>query len=86
MLMAPVLSHLREIGLAYFTSKSARDCIIHSTCVQHVATTMYSAYVVDKSIKLCFLLNHATKESPKNNEPMLVLFLSSKQLAQSSSE
>ena len=47
---------------------------------------MYSASIVDKDIEPYFLLIHDTKESPKKNAPPLVLFLSSKQYAQSASE
>ena len=81
--MALVLSQWRGMGSTYFTSKSASVWIIQSICVEQVAETMYSASVVDKDIEPCFLLNHATKESPKKNAPPLVLFLSSKQFYQS---
>jgi hypothetical protein len=47
---------------------------------------MYSDYVVDKEMEPCFLLNHATRESPKKNSPPLMLFISSTQLAQSTYE
>jgi hypothetical protein len=47
---------------------------------------MYSTYVVDKEIDPCLLLIHATNESPKKNAPPLLIFLSSKQFAQSASK
>jgi hypothetical protein len=37
---------------------------------------MYSASIVDKEIDPCFLLIHATNESPRKKAPPLVLFLS----------
>ena len=80
-LMALVLSQWMGMGSVYFTSKSTRVWIIHSTCVQQVAAAMYSALVVDKDIEPYFLLIHATNESPKKNAPPLVLFLSCRQFS-----
>jgi hypothetical protein len=54
--------------------------------VQQVATTMYYASVVDNEMDPCFLLSHATNESPRNNAPPLGLFLSSTEFAQSAFE
>jgi hypothetical protein len=34
---------------------------------------MYSASVVDNEMNPCFLLSHATNESPRKNAPPLVL-------------
>jgi hypothetical protein len=64
------------------TFKYVRVCIIHNSLVEHVAVTMYSTSIVDKEIDPCFLLNHATRESPKKNAPPLVLFHSSRQFSQ----
>ena len=72
--MVLVLSQWRGMGSTYFTSKSSSVWIIQSICVQLVAAAMYSASIVDKDIEPCFLLNHATKESPKKNAPPLVSF------------
>ena len=78
-LMGLVLSQWRGTWSRYFTSKYASVWIIQRICVHYVEATMHSASLVDKDIEPCFLLGHATKESPKKNAPPLVLFLSSKQ-------
>ena len=85
-LMALVLSQWRGMGSTYFTSKYASVWIIQIICLQWVAVAMYSAYVVENDIEPFFLLSHRTKESPKKNAPPLVIFLSSKQFSQSTSE
>jgi hypothetical protein len=51
-----------------------------------VAAAMYSTSIVDKEMEPYFFLNHDTRESPKKNAPLLMLFLSSMQLAESTSE
>jgi hypothetical protein len=84
--MPLVLSRWIEIGAVYFTSKSASVSIIHNICVQQVAATMYSTSVFDKEMEPFFLLSHATNESPRKNASPLVLFLSSTQFSQSTSE
>ena len=85
-LMELVLSQWRGMGSTYITSKFSIVYIIDSTCVQHVESTMYSTSIVYKDINPCFLLNHATKESPMKNAPPLVLFISSKEFSQSTFE
>jgi hypothetical protein len=51
-----------------------------------VVAAIYLAFVVDKEMEAFFLLNYDTRESPKKNAPPLVIFLSSTQLSQSTSE
>ena len=84
--MELVLSQCMIVGSSNTTLISCRVCFIHSTCVQHSATAMYSASVVDREIEVYFLLIQETSDSPKKKAPPLVLFLSSTQLAQSASE
>jgi hypothetical protein len=83
--MELVLSQQIGMGSSYSTYISVRVFFIHRTCVQHVATAIYSALDIDKDIDDCFLLSHDTKHSPKQNVVPLVLRQSSMQPAQSAS-
>ena len=38
-------------------------CFIHRSCVQQIPTTTYSASIVDKDIKFCFLISQAIRQS-----------------------
>jgi hypothetical protein len=82
-LMALVLSQLIVMGSPYHICKYSNVFFIQRTCVQQDATTMYSAYVVDSDVDVCFLLIHATINFPRKKDPPLVLFLSSILPAQS---
>ena len=63
-LMAFVLSEKMEIGGENLIWMSCKFCIIQSSHVQHDAVATYYAYVVDKAIELCFLLNRHTNRGP----------------------
>jgi hypothetical protein len=64
-LMALILSQYIGMGSSYSTCIFVKVCFIQRTCVQHVATAIYSTSAVDKDIDDCFLLSHDTKHSPK---------------------
>ena len=59
--MELVLSQFIIIGFSYFISKSSSVCFIQMTWMQHDASTIYSASVVESEMEVCFLLNHGTK-------------------------
>ena len=65
MFIALVLSQNIGVGSSYFTCMSSNVCLIQMTCVQHAATAIYSASVVDRDIEDCFLLSQATRQFPK---------------------
>jgi len=83
MLMALVLSQYMGIGWLKSTMTSSNDCFIHKTWVQHSVAAIYSTSAVDKETEDYFLLDQATKHSPKKNAFPLVIFLSSMLHAQS---
>ena len=85
-LIALVLSQNMGIGSSYVTCMSCRLCFIQRTWVQHVVATTYSASAVERVIEDCFLLNHETKQPPKNYAAPLVLLRVSTHPAQSTSE
>ena len=64
MFIAPVLSQNIGMGSSYFTWMSSNVYLIQMTCVQHDATTIYYAYVVDRDTEDCFLLDQATRQFP----------------------
>ena len=63
--IALVLSQCIRMGSSYFTSKFSNVCFIQMTCVQHDATTIYSASAIDNEMEDYFLLSHDTKQFPK---------------------
>ena len=63
--IALVLSQNIGMGSSYFTCMSSNVCLIQMTCVQHVATAIYSTSIVDKDTEGCFLLDQDTRQSPK---------------------
>jgi hypothetical protein len=69
-----LLSQWIVVGSSNTILMSCKVCFIHSTCVQHSATKIYSASVLDREIEDCFLLIQATNDSPKNNLLHLYFF------------
>ena len=65
MFITLVLSWNIGMGSSYFTCMSSNVCLVQMTCVQHAATAIYYASVVDKDTEGCFLLDQDTRQSPK---------------------
>ena len=65
MFIALVLSQNIGMGSSYFTCMSSNVCFIQITCVQHVATAIYSTSIVDRDTEDYFLLDQDIKQSPK---------------------
>ena len=65
MFIALVLSQSIGMGSSYLTWMSSNVYFIQITCVQHVVAAIYSAFVVDKNTKDCFLLAQATRQFPR---------------------
>lgn len=57
---------LRYIGtLSRWSSKFYKACLNHIIFVQHHLVYIYSIFVIDNAIELCFLLNQHTRHGPR---------------------
>jgi hypothetical protein len=85
MLMALVLSHWSGTWV-YSSPKSLMVYVIQTSWEQQLATTTYSASVVDWATLECLQEDQDTKEDPKNLQVPEVDFLSNRHPAQSTPE